>query len=154
MGGTLGAIFAIFLAALTSSLRSHSSTRRLPNDEYQKADIVAERSESVQVWIRSGRDALHTLMKHTPARKGDRTVMDALVPFIETLASGSTIEQAIDSAHEGAESTRRLKPKLGRATYVGNNGNSDGEFVPDPGAFVVYEIVRGLREGIEQASNV
>lgn len=124
MGGTLGAIFGIYFAAFTSSLKSHI------NDP--------------SVFVSAAQEALTSLRKHTPASPGDRTVMDVLIPFVEKFGeSNGDISQACDAAEKAAEGTKYIKPKLGRATYVGGLDELN-VLPPDPGAWALYEIARGL----------
>ena len=61
------------------------------------------------------------------AKPGDRTMIDALHPAAETfrdkLAAGASTEEAWRSAVAagvaGAEATTSMKPRLGRASYLG-----------------------------------
>lgn len=133
MGGTLGAIFGIYFAAFVSSLKallSEEERKGAPPSEY--LSVAAE-------------EALRNLRKHTPAAEGDRTVMDVLIPFVKSFATTQSIETAARTAETAAEHTRKIKPKLGRATYVGGIDDMS-EFPPDPGAYGVYEIVKGLND--------
>lgn len=78
------------------------------------------------------------------AKVGDRTMVDALAPALNSLASDGPTAAAA-AAGAGAESTRSMrKARAGRASYVGE-GNLDG--VADPGAVAVanvFEVVAGL----------
>ncbi|PFH48254.1 hypothetical protein AMATHDRAFT_65896 [Amanita thiersii Skay4041] len=121
MGGTIGALFAIFLTALSTSLRASAS------------------------WSTSLNDARHVLSLYTPAKPGDRTIMDALYPFCTALADGKDILTAATAAQQGAENTKTMKPRLGRATYVIEH---QAELPPDPGAWGVAIILNGLVQGI------
>lgn len=100
-------------------------------------------------WPTALSTALESLSNYTPARPGDRTVIDSLSPFCNALASGSTFEESVLAARRGAESTRGMKAKLGRATYVGDGGEAgNGDVIPpDPGAVGVAAIVEGVYEG-------
>ncbi|KAJ7117917.1 hypothetical protein C8R43DRAFT_1036892 [Mycena crocata] len=49
--------------------------------------------------------------------------MDALIPFVEPLSNRTTFEVAVAACDVGGEGTAALVAKLGRATYVGDNGN-------------------------------
>ena len=70
------------------------------------------------------------------AKPGDRTMIDALYPAAETfrdkLATGASAEEAWQSAvaagEVGAEATASMKPRLGRASYLGERavGHPDG----------------------------
>ena len=127
MGGTLGAIFGILLAALASSLRT---------------DKRGSEGDLMSVFAPALTKAVNALKNHTGARVGDRTVMDVLLPFQETLESARDFEKAVREAEKAAEGTRDLKPKFGRASYVGAGGEE--QRLPDPGAWALMEMVRGL----------
>ncbi|WCJ65455.1 MULTISPECIES: dihydroxyacetone kinase family protein [Agrobacterium] len=70
------------------------------------------------------------------AKPGDRTMIDTLYPAAETfrdkLATGISAEEAWQSAvaagEVGAEATASMKPRLGRASYLGERavGHPDG----------------------------
>jgi dihydroxyacetone kinase len=57
------------------------------------------------------------------AKPGDKTLLDALMPFVETLSAAvnagvplyTAWEQAANAAESGAENTRNLVPRIGRA---------------------------------------
>jgi triose/dihydroxyacetone kinase / FAD-AMP lyase (cyclizing) len=129
MGGTLGAIFGILLAAFASSLR----TQRAKSDS---------RANIMDIFATSLTHAVESLKHHTGARVGDRTVMDVLLPFQQTLDQERDMGKAVKSAEEAAEGTRDLKPKFGRASYVGEG--STEQRLPDPGAWALMEMVRGI----------
>jgi len=52
---------------------------------------------------------------------------------------------AVAVAQQKAEATRYLKPKFGRASYVGKGGKE--QEVPDPGAWALAEMLSGILEG-------
>lgn len=128
MDGTSGALYAIFLNAMTMFFRQH-----------------CERSEylSVQVWSEALTSALEVLMKYTTARVGDRTLMDTLIPFIHTLQTTRQLQKAVHAATEGAEATKALRPSLGRSVYVGDENAWLGR-IPDPGAWALSKFLQGL----------
>ncbi|KAG7442219.1 dihydroxyacetone kinase [Guyanagaster necrorhizus] len=134
-GGTLGAIYSIFLAALTAEVRI----------------LGAEGHEvNMAMWGEAAGRAIETLGHSTKARVGHRTVMDALIPFAEGLSSSTAGESETDILREairrcvaGGEGTRDLVAKLGRATYVGEK-ESEGGLPPDPGAMSMVAFCRGI----------
>ena len=78
------------------------------------------------------KDVLVTLGKHTPAHPGDRTIVDALVPLCDSVTSTKrNFEAVVEAAKKGAESTRGITARLGRASYV----IADDRTIPDPGAW-------------------
>jgi dihydroxyacetone kinase len=72
------------------------------------------------------------------AKPGDRTMLDALDPFIKTLRKNilegappaSAVRAAVEAAERGAEATSQMKPRLGRSSYLGDRVLGH----PDPGA--------------------
>ena len=132
MGGTLGGILGIFFVSLRNSLES--------NTELGKTKGIPA------LWATALSSALSHLTQYTPAKVGDRTVMDTLIPFAEAMHSGS-FEQAVTAAENGAEATKTMKPRLGRATYVGVGEDSSKELPPDPGAWGARVAIRGLLTG-------
>lgn len=131
MGGTLGAIFGIFLAALATSLRANPPSSSNPSENYAKAIAAATTS----------------LKQYTGAREGDRTVMDVLLPFSARFEETGSFEKAVETAKEKAEATRYLKPKFGRASYVGAGGKE--QELPDPGAWALMQMLVGMWEGMD-----
>lgn len=132
MGGTLGAIFGILLSAFSSSLRSEA-----------QANSELTTSISPKLYASSLASAVESLKSHTPAREGDRTVMDVLLPFSDTFVKLGDFRAAVKVAAEKAEATRYLKARFGRATYV---GDAAGQELPDPGAWALYELLLGMAE--------
>ncbi|KAK9245716.1 Dak1 domain-containing protein [Lipomyces tetrasporus] len=123
MDGTSGAIFSIFLHALATAVSTCESV--LDEDG----------------WGAASTEALKTLYAATPARPGDRTLIDALAPFVATLAAGKGVKNAAVAARKGADGTKGMNASLGRAVYVDAKGY---DRVPDPGAVGVAELVEGL----------
>ena len=134
MGGSLGAIISIILAAFSNTLRQNllqKESARL--DESAVAAAVGP--------------ALANLMLYTGARVGDRTVMDALIPFCDTMQETSRFESAAAAAEAGAMATAAMRPKFGRASYVGDKADVS-DMPPDPGAYAAAEFLRGLSDGL------
>lgn len=117
MGGTSGALYCIFLTALSASLAS---------------------SESVAGAMHA---ALQQLLKYTRAREGDRTMMDCLIPFVDTFAKTGDKQKALVEARKGMDSTKDLEAKLGRSTYLDESAIKG---VPDPGAYGLLVLLEGM----------
>jgi dihydroxyacetone kinase len=130
MDGTSGAIYSIFLSSLAHSLREL--------DEGPAKQVVDSKHWSIAL-----QSSLTALSKCTPAVPGDRTLMDALVPFIDTLSSSGDIKKAAKAARDGAERTKFMQASLGRAVYVCGEGQWVGK-IPDPGAWGLQEFLNGL----------
>jgi hypothetical protein len=81
------------------------------------------------------------LLKYTRARLGDRTCLDCLIPFVETLKNTGDAKQALEEAKKGVESTKKLEAKLGRSSYL-DEATTRG--VPDPGAYGLLILLQGM----------
>ncbi|HSS93337.1 MAG TPA: dihydroxyacetone kinase subunit DhaL [Candidatus Dormibacteraeota bacterium] len=90
------------------------------------------------------------------AALGDKTMVDALEPAVETLrgriADGEPLDRALDEAASAAEAGMRgtipLQARKGRASYLGER--SVGH--QDPGATSTALIIRALQRAVTQAS--
>ena len=126
MDGTSGALYELFVTALAAALQT-----------------MPEETATLGTWAKAAGVALVRLQAMTPARVGDRTVMDALIPYVEALAKGD-VEQAVSAAKKGCESTKGMEASLGRAVYV---SGENWDKVADPGAEGIVAIVEGLAQG-------
>ena len=133
MDGTSGALYAIFLNALAHGLRS------------QGGESGAKQA-SPKVWAKALSIAMQSMGTYTPAQVGDRTLVDALVPFIEQLGASGDVQKAAVAADQGSKNTKGMKASLGRTVYVGGSGYEE---VPDPGAHGLAEFFTGLAEGLK-----
>ncbi|KAF2835843.1 dihydroxyacetone kinase [Patellaria atrata CBS 101060] len=131
VGGSLGAILAIFLAAFSNNLR-------------QAQEL------NVEAVAKAAPAALENLKLYTSARSGDRTVMDTLIPFCEKLQNTNDLEKAVEAAEKGAENTRGMQARFGRATYVGDKVEGLSEMPPDPGAWAAAIFLRGYLRGLQK----
>ena len=118
-GGTSGALWGAALTAMGNAL---SDTARVSPDEFVAA-------------VHAGIDAIVRLGGATP---GDKTMVDALVPFIDTLTASSAVGASLSeawaaasvAATEAAEATAEFTAKRGRARTHGEHSLGH----PDPGA--------------------
>jgi dihydroxyacetone kinase len=76
-------------------------------------------------------------------------MLDALVPLVDSFAEGATLAKAVEAARHGMEATKKMKPKFGRATYVGNVENAE---TADAGAYGVFSILEGILLALDGAS--
>ncbi|KAK1846245.1 dihydroxyacetone kinase [Colletotrichum chrysophilum] len=129
MDGTSGALYAIFLNALAHGLRVES--QQMPQEQQATSEI----------WAKALQSALSALGKYTPAQPGDRTVVDALAPFVSTFAASSSLKDAVEAARKGCESTKGMEASLGRSVYV---GGEEWKNCPDPGAYGLVKLLEGL----------
>ncbi|EEU44757.1 uncharacterized protein NECHADRAFT_63627 [Fusarium vanettenii 77-13-4] len=126
MDGTSGALYAIFLNALVHALRG-----------------LAPGNASPEVWAKALKQSSDALGRYTPARPGDRTLVDALHPFVEVLGQTGDVKKAAEAARKGADETKGMQASLGRTVYVGGSGYQE---VPDPGAWGLACFFLGLSE--------
>ncbi len=133
MGGTLGGILGIFFVALRRAVEQNQALAR-------EKGVPA-------LWALALTTALDHLTHYTPAKVGDRTVMDTLLPFAAGMATGS-FAAGVEAAVRGAEATRAMKPRLGRATYVAAGKDESTALPPDPGAWGAMVAIQGLQEGM------
>lgn len=127
MDGTSGALYAIFVNALASGLQGQASS--------QKTAVTP------QIWATALQAALKSLARYTPAQPGDRTVVDALVPFVNTLAETLDVKKAVEAATKGSDSTKGMEASLGRSVYVNAEGWNE---CPDPGAYGLVKLLEGF----------
>ncbi|WAO93948.1 Hypothetical protein NCS54_01150900 [Fusarium falciforme] len=126
MDGTSGALYAIFLNALVNALRG-----------------LAPGSATPEVWAKALKQSSDALGRYTPARPGDRTLVDSLHPFVEVLGQTGDVKQAAEAARKGADETKGMQASLGRTVYIGGSGYQE---VPDPGAWGLASFFLGLSE--------
>jgi dihydroxyacetone kinase len=131
IGGTLGGVLGIFFVSLRLAMQKEAGAGR-----GQEA-----------LWAEALKTALANLRRYTPAKVGDRTIMDTLIPFAEGMAAGG-FDAAVEGAVKGAEATKGMKPRLGRATYVGG-GLEESQMPPDPGAWAAKVAVEALKRGMQ-----
>jgi phosphoenolpyruvate---glycerone phosphotransferase subunit DhaL len=90
------------------------------------------------------------------ASVGDKTMVDALEPAVETLRSrlheGAALEDAVEAAAAAAETGMRatipLQARKGRASYLGERSMGH----QDPGATSTALIMRALEKAVRRAS--
>lgn len=133
MDGTSGALYAIF----TNSLAA-----------FFKARMTDKVAVDAQFWASALKNASMTLAKYTSARPGDRTLVDALEPFVQTFSKTADVYQASSAAEDGAVKTADMKASLGRSVYVGNEAKWEGK-VPDPGAWGLSKFLSGLSSALQ-----
>ncbi|WKG04334.1 dihydroxyacetone kinase family protein [Mycolicibacterium sp. HK-90] len=134
-GGTSGVLWG---AALTAAGRRLGNLGT-PGD----ADVVAA--------LRAGHDALTALGKAQP---GDKTMLDALVPFteaVESAVAGGTDWRtawltSVEVAEKAAAETADLRPRVGRARPLADRSVG----TPDAGAISLAMCVHAVADLIEE----
>ena len=131
------------LRALAQTLRSAlgGSSGPLYGVFFLRCGNVLENSgwRSLAQWAEAMQEGVRAISELGGAKPGDRTMLDALYPFVAALksagadASREVLEAAVKEAKRGAEATARMTPRLGRSSYLGDRviGHAD------PGATAV-----------------
>ena len=91
-------------------------------------------------WVSGLEAGLQRMQSYGGASPGDRTMLDALFPAIAALQTGNLHDAAI-AARKGADSTRSMPARAGRAAYVPQAQLKD---IPDPGAEAIARLLEGL----------
>jgi triose/dihydroxyacetone kinase / FAD-AMP lyase (cyclizing) len=111
MGGTSGALLSIFAAAAGRMIATGAN------------------------WPASLREGVDQMRFYGGAGPGDRTMLDALIPAVETSERGGDWIAAARAAREGADSTAKMtKAHAGRSSYLAATAL---EGVADPGAVAI-----------------
>ena len=128
-GGTSGILWGLLLEGVGKGLGNTEAVtaRRL-------ADAVQESAQHLQGFSK--------------AELGDKTMLDALFPFVDTLVgqvdAGASVSEAWQSAADAcrtaAEATASLIPKIGRARPLAERSVG----TPDPGAISLGLIVTAV----------
>jgi D-erythrulose 4-kinase len=135
-GGTSGILWGLLLEGVGKGLGNTEA-------------VTAERLAGA---VQSSAQHLQSFSK---AELGDKTMIDALFPFVETLVrqvgEGVSISDAWRSAAEAcrsaAEATASLVPKIGRARPLAERSVG----TPDPGAISLALIVTAIGEVLAEA---
>jgi len=141
------------LKALGQALRSAlgGSSGPLYGVFFLRCGNVLENSgwTSLEQWAKAIEEGVHAISELGGAKPGDRTMLDALYPFVAALksaganASREVLEAAVEEAKRGAEATAQMTPRLGRSSYLGDRviGHAD------PGATAVALWLGAVVEG-------
>lgn len=115
MGGSSGVLLSILLTTTGTRL---------------------EQGDTLPDALRAGADAV---MEYGGAQVGQRTMLDAVVPAIDVLAGGGSLDEAAAAAREGADGTQHVESTaVGRSSYLSKDALTG---VVDPGASALATIV-------------
>ena len=101
-------------------------------------------------WARAFTAATAAIGALGGAKPGDRTMLDALQPAVDAFAAAvhtgvapaEAWRQAVAAAEGGAAATATMRPRLGRAAYLGDRVLG----VPDAGASAVLVWMKAIRD--------
>jgi dihydroxyacetone kinase len=102
-------------------------------------------------WVEAIDQGCRAISELGGAKPGDRTMLDALDPFVRTLqqavshkSTQDAVLAAVEAAERGAEATAQMHPKLGRSSYLGTRVIG----YPDPGAKAISLWLRAACEAL------
>ena len=132
LGGTSGPLYAAFTLAVAVDLKT------------------ADEPLSLTHWARAFAAGCRAISDLGGAQRGDRTMLDALLPAADALAAeasrngkaGAAIATALAAARAGTEATATLDPRYGRSSYVGSRAIGH----VDPGAQAVTVWLGALKQ--------
>ena len=130
-GGTSGALWGAGLRALG-------------------AKLPADRAPEPKEWVAAAESALTAVTSLGKAEPGDKTLVDALRPFVTALARGvdgsgplaAAFADAAAEARTAAEATAELRPRLGRARPLAERSVG----TPDPGAISLAMVLGAVAD--------
>ena len=133
VGGSSGPLYGVMLLRAAAAL-----------DQCAQIDASA--------WSSAAKQAGEAISELGGARVGDRTMLDALVPFAESLEAGlksgpspsEALKTALHASEEAANATAQILPKRGRASYLGKRAIGH----PDPGAQAVVIWLRAIVDAV------
>ncbi len=111
LGGSSGPLYGVLFLRCGSVLENHGAL-------------------GLTEWAAALAEGCQAISELGGANPGDRTMLDALDPFVKTLQRGADLMVAVEAAERGAEATAQMKPRLGRSSYLGDRVLGH----PDPGA--------------------
>lgn len=139
MGGSSGAIFSIFFQCASNAFHECN--------EY-----------SIDNWLNALSLGINGIMQHGKAEIGDRTLLDALQSGYSAMkeiindASDNIntldiVKAFMNGCADGAENTKIMRPKSGRASYSITDKDSNFEFnsnFEDSGAYAIAIIAKNI----------
>lgn len=130
-GGTSGALWGSMLTAL--------------------GGVLGDQDDATASAVVSGvREAVDAVQRLGGAKPGDKTMVDALVPFTQTLTAqheagvplAEAWQLATTAARQAADETANVTSKLGRSRVLGEKSLG----VPDPGAISFSMLMQALAD--------
>jgi triose/dihydroxyacetone kinase / FAD-AMP lyase (cyclizing) len=132
LGGSSGPLYAVFFLRCGSVLQ-------------------AARATGLPQWAESLDKGCQAITELGGAKPGDRTMLDALDPFVKGLrhaigvkAIPDAVFAAVQASERGVEATAQMKPRMGRSSYLGDRVLG----YPDPGAKAISVWLRAVCEAL------
>lgn len=96
-------------------------------------------------WREGLKAGIARMQDYGGAKAGDRTMLDALIPAVEALDGSGDLSEALSraavAARKGADATRDMAARAGRAAYV---PEAQLREIPDPGAEAIARLLEAL----------
>jgi triose/dihydroxyacetone kinase / FAD-AMP lyase (cyclizing) len=99
--------------------------------------LESSRAPGLAQWAEALDQGCRAISELGGAKPGDRTMLDALDPFVRSLqqttdtkATPDAVGAAVEAAERGTQATAQMQPMLGRSSYLGARVLG----YPDPGA--------------------
>jgi triose/dihydroxyacetone kinase / FAD-AMP lyase (cyclizing) len=131
LGGSSGPLYGVFFLRCGSVLEDSGAT-------------------GLAQWAEALEQGFQAISELGGAKPGDRTMLDALDPFVKILKECvgeipcEAVLTAVAAAERGAEATAHMKPHLGRSSYLGDRVLG----YPDPGAKAIAVWLRAASEAL------
>ncbi len=132
LGGSSGPLYGVLFLRCGSVLESHGALGLA-----QWADALAQGCQAIS--------------ELGGAKPGDRTMLDALDPFVKTVQQANAVKTTseavlagVEAAERGVDATAQMKPRLGRSSYLGERVLGH----PDPGAKAIALWLRAVCEAL------
>ncbi len=112
--------------------------------------LESSRTSGLARWVEAVDQGCQAISELGGAKPGDRTMLDALDPFVKSLKdahgepSREILLSAVEAGERGAKATAQMKPRLGRSSYLGDRVLGH----PDPGAKAVAIWLRAASEAL------
>lgn len=133
LGGSSGPLYGVLLLRMAHTLRQAKSL-------------------NPAAWANAVNAACTAISELGGAQAGDRTMLDALIPFAKALQQETKIQKPLKDALEasvkaaelGAEATAQMAPRRGRSAYLGERTKG----FCDPGAMAIAIELRAIVEAL------
>jgi dihydroxyacetone kinase len=112
--------------------------------------LVNSGATGLEQWVEALDQGCVAISELGGAKLGDRTMLDALKPFVRALkeaggkSSREAVLAAVEAAERGVAATAQMKPRLGRSSYLGDRVLGH----PDPGAKAISVWLRAASEAL------
>src|SRR5215469_8414945 len=112
--------------------------------------LASSHGTGLTEWVEALDQACLAISELGGAKPGDRTMLDALVPFVKSLkgagnnGSREILLSAVEAAKHGVEATAEMTPRVGRSSYLGDRVLGH----PDPGAQAIVIWLHAVTEAL------